>query len=166
MKRNVFLLFAVLLTLTFAGNALAGRNKPQLVFKLHLALAQVVPPLELVTEMKGTAKITFDAGMRSVRVFMKIDNNISGVTDIHLHLGVAGAGDGVNEIVVTVIELDPPLMDEDFTVLEKFIRTETVDSVNNITSLYQAVQDGRVYLDVHTVALPDGVIRGQIFPGW
>ena len=164
MKRNIFLLFAVLLTLTFAGNALAGTKKPQLVFKLHLALAQVVPPLGLVTEMKGTAKITFDASMRSVTVSMKIDNNESGVTDIHLHLGEAGAGDGVSDIVVTVKELDPPEMTEDFTVLEVFIGTEDVDSVNNIASLYQAVRDGRVYLDVHTVDFPDGEIRGQIFP--
>jgi hypothetical protein len=131
-----------------------------------LSLAQVVPPLELVTEMTGAARITFKKGMRSVSVFMEIDNNESGVTDIHLHLGEAGAGDGVNDIVILVKELDPPLMDEDFTVLEVFISTETVDSVNNIASLYQAMRDGRVYLDVHTVALPDGAIRGQIFSRW
>jgi hypothetical protein len=164
MKRTVLLLFAVLLTLTFAGNAVAGKNQPQRVFKVQLSLAQVVPPLGLVTEMKGSARITFEEGMSSVRVFVKIDNNESGVTDIHLHLGEAGTGDGVTDIVVPVIELDPPEMTEDFTVLETFIGTETVDSVNNIVSLYDAVRKGRVYIDVHTVALPDGVIRGQVFP--
>ena len=164
MKRNIFLLFAVLLTLTFDGSALAGGKKPQLGFELQLALAQVVPPLGLVTEMKGTAKITFDAAMRSVRVFMKIDNNESGVTDIHLHLGEAGTGDGVTDIVVTVKEFADPFMTRTFTVLEVFIGTEEVDSVNNIASLYQAVRDGRVYLDVHTVDFSDGENRGQIFP--
>jgi hypothetical protein len=164
MKRNVFLLFAVLLTLTFAGNALAGVKKPQLRFKLLLANAQVVPPLGTATNMTSGAIITFDQYMRSARVFMKIRNNFSGVTAIHLHLGEAGAGDGVSDIVVTVEDLDPPFMDRTFTVLEVFIGTETVDSVNNIASLYQAVRDGRVYLDVHSVDFPDGEIRGQIFP--
>jgi hypothetical protein len=163
MKRNVFLLFAVLLTLTFAGNALAGKNKPQLVFKRQLSNAQVVPPLETFSEMEGAAKITFKENMSSVRVSMKIRNNFSGVTDIHLHLGEAGAGDGVADIVIIVKELDPAVTDRTFTVLEAFIGTETVDSVNNIASLYQAVQEGWVYLDVHTVDFLDGEIRGQIF---
>ena len=57
-------------------------------------------------------------------------------------------------------------MDRTFTVLEVFTneRVETVDSVNNIASLYQAVRDGRVYLDVHSVDFPNSEIRGQIFP--
>ena len=163
MKRTVLLLFAVLLTLTFADSALA-KPQIQLRFKLTLANAQVVPPLGTATNMTSGAIITFDQYMRSARVFMKIRNNFSGVTAIHLHLGEAGAGDGVNDFVVTVEDLDPPVMTRTFTVFEVFIGTETVDSVNNIASLYQAVRDGRVYLDVHTVALPDGVIRGQIFP--
>jgi hypothetical protein len=166
MKRNIFLLFAVLLTLTFAGNALAGFKKPQLAFKMNLANAQVVPPLGTVTNMTSGAIITFGQYMSSARVFMKISNNVSGVTAIHLHLGEAGAGDGVSDIVVTVEDLDPPVMTRTFTVLEVFINTEiaAVGSVNNIASLYQAVRDGRVYLDVHSVDFPDSEVRGQIFP--
>jgi hypothetical protein len=167
MKRNVFLLFAVLLTLTFADSALAKwKPQNQLRFKLELSNAQVIPPLGTVTNMTSGATITFDWAMRSARVFMKIRNNFSGVTAIHLHLGEAGAGGGVLEIVVTVEDLDPPFMDRTFTVLEVITneRVETVDSVNNIASLYQAVRDGRVYLDVHSVDFPAGEIRGQIFP--
>jgi hypothetical protein len=167
MKRNFFLLFAVLLMLTFADSALAGEFKVnhQRHFKLQLSNAQVVPPLETYSEMTGIAKITFESGMRSVRVSMKIRNNFSGVTDIHLHLGEAGAGDyGFTDIVITVKELDPPVTDRTFTVLETLIETEEVDSVNNIASLYQAVRDGMVYLDVHTEDFPNGEIRGQIFP--
>ena len=165
MKRTVLLLFAVLLTLTFADSALA-KFKPQnqLRFKLQLSNAQVIPPLGTVTNMTSGATITFDWAMRSARVFMKIRNNFSGVTAIHLHLGEAGAGDGVNDIVVTVKEFADPFMTRTFTVLEVFIGTEEVDSVNNIASLYQAVRDGRVYLDVHTVDFSDGENRGQIFP--
>jgi ethanolamine utilization microcompartment shell protein EutS len=169
MKRTVLLLFAVLLTLTFADSALA-KFKPQnqLRFKLRLSNAQVIPPLGSFSVMTGKATITFDWAMRSARVSMKIFDNFSGVTAIHLHLGEAGAGDGVSDIVVTVEDLDPPFMDRTFTVLEVFTneRVETVDSVNNIASLYQAVRDGRVYLDVHTddMNFPNGEIRGQIFP--
>jgi hypothetical protein len=163
MKRTVLLLFAVLLTLTFADSALA-KPQIQLKFKLALSSAQVVPPPGSSSEMSGGAIITFDQYMRFARVFMKIRNNFSGVGDIHLHLGEAGAGDGVNDIVVTVKHFTPPEMTRTFTVLEVFIDTETVDSVNNIASLYQAVRDGRVYLDVHTRDFLDGEIRGQIYP--
>ena len=166
MKRNIFLLFAVLLTLTFADSAPA-KPQIQLKFKLALSNAQVVPPLGTATNMNGGAIITFDQYMRSARVFMEIRNNFSGVTAIHLHLGEAGAGDGVSDIVVTVEDFSgAPITDRTFTVLEVFSneRVVPVDSVNNIASLYQAVRDGRVYLDVHSVDFPDGEIRGQIFP--
>ena len=168
MKRNVLLLFAVLLTLTFADSALADfKPQNQLKFKLKLSNAQVVPPLGTVTNMTGNATLTFDWAMRFVRVSMKISDNFSGVTAIHLHLGEAGAGDGVSDIVVTVEDFSgAPITDRTFTVLEVIAneRVETVDSVNNIASLYEAVWDHRVYLDVHTVDFPDGEIRGQIFP--
>jgi len=161
--RGASLLFAVLLTLTFADSALA-KPQIQLQFKLALSSAQVVPPLGSSSEMNGGAIITFNQYMRSVRVFMEIRDNFSGVTAIHLHLGEAGAGDGVSDIVVTVKEFADPFMTRSFTVLEAFIGTETVDSVNDIASLYQAVRDSRVYLDVHSVDFPDGEMRGQIFP--
>ena len=168
MKRPVLLLFAVLLTLTFADSALA-KFKPQmqLRFDLLLSNAQVVPPLGTYSEMSGEAIIAFDWAMRSAQVYMKIRNNFSGVTAIHLHLGEAGAGDGVNDIVVIVEDLAAdPVLDKSFTVLELFSnqRVLPVDSVNNIVSLYQAVRDGRVYFDVHSVDFPDSEIRGQIFP--
>ena len=169
MKRTVLLLFAVLLTLTFADSALAEfKTQNQLRFNLQLSNGQVIPPLGTVTNMTSGATITFDWAMRFVTVGMKIRNNFSGVTDIHLHLGEAGAGDGELDIVVTVEDLDPPFMDRTFTVLEVITneRVETVDFVNNIASLYQAVRDGRVYLDVHSVDFPNSEIRGQIFPAY
>jgi hypothetical protein len=170
MKRNIFLLFAVLLTLTFAGNALAGGNDPQRIFKANVADAQVVPLPALDTDLEATARIVFDKGMRFVRIVVKISRNVSGVTDTHLHLGEAGTGNGLDDIVVTVKELDPPLFDGSFTILEVFLNTEiaAVGSVNNIVSLYDAMRKGRVYLDVHTADtggnFPNGEIRGQIFP--
>ena len=168
MKRPVLLLFAVLLTLTFTDSALA-KFKPQiqLRFRLKLSNAQVVPPLGTFSEMTGNATITFDWAMRSARISMKISDNFSGVTAIHLHLGEAGAGDGVSDIVVTVEDFSgAPITDRTFTVLELFSneRVVPVDSVNDIASLYQAVRDGRIYLDVHSVDFPSGEIRGQIFP--
>ena len=166
MKRTVLVLFAVLLTLTFAGSALADfKPQNQLKFRLKLSNGQVVPPLGSVTDMTGQATLTFDWAMRFVRVSMKISDNFSGVTDIHLHLGEAGAGDGVSDIVVTVKD-NQLITDRTFTVLEVIAneRVETVDSVNNIASLYQAVRDGRVFIDVHSLDFFDSEIRGQIFP--
>lgn len=38
-----------------------------------------------------------------------------------------------------------------------------VDSgINSVASLYQAIRRGAVYINVHTVDLPDGAVRGQI----
>ena len=38
--------------------------------------------------------------------------------------------------------------------------------VNNMPSLYQAMRNGLVYLNVHTNANPDGEVRGQIFTSY
>ena len=35
--------------------------------------------------------------------------------------------------------------------------------VNNIAALYQAMKEGLIYLNVHTVDNPQGEVRGQIF---
>ena len=35
--------------------------------------------------------------------------------------------------------------------------------INNLASLYQAMRDGMIYWNAHTVGFPDGEIRGQIF---
>ena len=38
-------------------------------------------------------------------------------------------------------------------------------TINNIASLFFAIRKGLIYLNVHTVANPDGKVRGQLFSG-
>lgn len=43
--------------------------------------------------------------------------------------------------------------------------TEWCDGVpmTTIASLYDAIRDGQVYFNVHSMKFPEGVVRGQIF---
>jgi hypothetical protein len=161
MRRTFIMLLCLFF---FAGNALAqgaGGAKPQRSFSLQLNGDQVLP--EAFSNMTGEARITFDSGMRFAKVFMRISDNFFGVTGISLHLGPAGKN---GEVIVQVEELIPELRTRAFTVAEVINASEVnkVDTVVNIASLYQAVRDGRVYVQVDSLNFPDGEIRGQIFP--
>ena len=37
-------------------------------------------------------------------------------------------------------------------------------TINNIASLYAAILDGRIYVNVHSAANPGGEVRSQLFP--
>jgi hypothetical protein len=164
MRKTVSLLFTALLTLAFAGSAFAQRSAtPQLTFNALLTAAQVVPPtpLDEVTGMTAEARIKFDPGMRFATVFLRIRDNFSSVSGVNLNLGIAGE-DG--PIVVAVEDFDDPITDRSFTILESFTNGDVIKegSVKSIPSLYQAVRDGNIYLEVQTLEM-FGEIRSQIF---
>jgi len=162
MERYVSLLFVSLMALTLAGNALAQSPKPQLAFTLQLNGDQVLP--EVISNMTGEARVSFDPGMRFAKVFLKIKDNFFGVTGVSLHLGEAGKK---GEVVVQVEDFSAdPVITRTFNVAEVINASEVikVDTVVNIASLYQAVREGRIYLVVTSSSFPDGEIRGQIFP--
>ncbi len=93
----------------------------------------------------------------------KIPQNF--VLSVHLHRGDAD----VNGPVIVTLFISPF---SSGTPVNGLLATGTltndniqVDSgINSVASLYQAIRRGAVYVNVHTVGLPDGAVRGQIVP--
>ena len=86
---------------------------------------------------------------------------------MHLHCAEAGVNNPNH--VVTLCDGKAPFGDDfvcgDDDVMGISIIEQMCNGVkiNNLASLYQAMRDGMIYWNAHTVGFPDGEIRGQIF---
>merc|ERR1711957_203654 len=115
--------------------------------------------------------------------FTKMEYNVnvidgSRLTMIHLHCGSAGTNGAVAAIMWQQMGDAPDDYDDDDGsddgennpevkgLLEskdlKDIECEGVQ-LNTIASLYQAIRNGSIYMNIHSEMYPGGVARGQIF---
>jgi hypothetical protein len=124
-----------------------------------------VPPVQ--TSATGMAIISLEAGPNGYNISFELDvTNIVDVTAAHIHLGAADANGGVIVPLFT-----GPKKSGSFTgVLAKGSITEAdltgAMKGKTFADLAAAVLSGQTYVNVHTVANPNGEIRGQIIiPG-
>ncbi len=104
-----------------------------------LSARQEVPAVN--TPALGVGRFSFDPGTRTLTYH--ITHNVGMATAAHIHMGAAGASGGV---VVAFPSAASPMMG---TVM---IPAANVDALNN----------GTLYVNVHSMAHPGGEIRGQI----
>ena len=153
---NLFLVFAMCV----AGSAFAGDNK----FAATLSGAQEVP--EVVTPATGKIKAKFDKGFTKVTIDLKIENLLGSFAAAHFHCARPGANSSV------VLGLIPgPLSFDGKRIrgtltnanFSGFDCSTTIERpVNNIVSLALAMQDGLIYVNVHSDFSASGEIRGQM----
>ena len=83
----------------------------------------------------------------------------------HLHFGRADVNGPV--VVDLFIAPTPAGVAVNGLLAEGFITNANIHrnapSVVSVTSLFDAVRRGQIYINVHTVVIPAGAIRGQIF---
>ena len=82
---------------------------------------------------------------------------------MHLHCGRAGEK---GDRVVTLCDAEGENFvcgDDDVMGISIIEQMCNGVKINNLASLYQAMRDGMIYWNAHTVGFPDGEIRGQIF---
>ena len=150
---RLFFVFAMCV----AGSAFAGGNN----FSATLSGAQELP--EVVTPATGKIKAKFDKGFTEVTVDLEIKNLVGSLTGAHLHCA-RPAVDG--PIVIGLMSPGPLLFDG------KRIRGTLTNAdftgavcsvpVTNIVALAFAMQNGLIYVNVHSDATPSGEIRGQM----
>jgi len=136
-------------------------------FRATLTGEQEVPPVDTTT--RGTATFRADPGLTQLRFDLRVTGGAA-ITQAHLHC----AGAGVNGPVIAFLfgPADPAVnvsgqlasgrLDND-----DIIATEGEpcgNPINNVASLYAAILEGRVYVNVHSEANPAGVVRAQLFP--
>ncbi len=155
---RLFFVFAMCV----AGSAFAGDVK----FSATLSGAQEVP--EVDTPATGKIKAKFDKGFTEVTVDLKIENLVGSLTGAHFHCARPGANGPIalgltspvslsfdgKRIRGTLTNADFPDQDDCMTTIER--------PVNNIVSLAFAMQDGLIYVNVHSMVTLSGEIRGQM----
>ena len=154
---RLFFVFAMCV----AGSAFAGDVK----FSATLSGAQEVS--EVDTPATGKIKAKFDKGFTEVTVDLKIENLVGSLTGAHFHCARPGAN---SPVVLGLINPGPlsfdgkrirgTLTNADFPVTDPCMAIGR--PVNNIVSLAFAMQDGLIYVNVHSAVTPSGEIRGHM----
>lgn len=159
-------LFMPLVTMIIFA-ALAMPASAQLRFRAVLTGAQEVPGVN--SEAVGTVVARFDPGFTKVHVLLRVRNGV-GVTGSHFHCNRPGAN---GPIVFGLFAPGPLFFDgttaEGDLTNADFNLADCVPligrPVSNIAALAFAMQDGLIYVNVHTNAFPGGEIRGQLLEG-
>jgi hypothetical protein len=142
----------------FAANGGAGHN-----FGTHLSNREEVPAN--TSRAQGQAVFTLSADGLSL-AYTLIVANIVDVTQSHIHMAPAGANGG---IVAWLYPSAPPLQlipGRSQGILGQGVITAAnlVGALagQTLQDLLDAIAAGNTYVNVHTVQLPPGEIRGQI----
>jgi len=130
------------------------------VFRARLSGAQEVPPVE--TDTSGELRIQFAEDYSSAELRLDV-NDGERITQSHFHCGEAG----VNGPVVIFLagfhangwDVDGRWIDNVTITDQNIVNTACGTTLAEIA---QAMEDGRIYVNVHSVAVPSGVVRGQV----
>ena len=129
-------------------------------FRAELRGDQEVPPVD--TDTSGKFRIRFSDDFSSATVRFDIEDGVR-ITQAHLHCG----DEGVNGPVVVFIagfhdrgwDIDGRWIDGVTVTDENIVNTSCGTTLRDIA---QAIEDGRIYVNAHSVAHPSGEIRGQL----
>ena len=151
------------LATTLAGHALAA----PLAFRATLTGDQEVPPVDTVT--RGSATFRATPGLDQLRYDLRVTNGV-GVAQAHLHCAPAGVN---GPVVAFLFGPANPGLDVSGKLASGTVENADImategepcgATINNVASLYAAILEGRVYVNVHTTDNPAGEVRSQLFP--
>jgi hypothetical protein len=129
-------------------------------FRAKLRGDNEVPPVD--TETTGKLRIRFADDFSSATLRLDLDD-AERVTQAHFHCGEEGAN---GPVVIFLAGFHANGWDVDgrwidnVTITDQNIVNTTCGST--LREIAEAMQDGRVYVNVHSVANPSGVVRGQV----
>ena len=124
----------------------------------------------MVTATTGEIEVEFNDALTQAEFELEVFDGVA-VVQAHFHCAPAG----VNGPVVAFLfgrvpggfDVDGDLAE--FTLTDANIAAVGANcvptigmAINNIADLAQAMQDGNIYANVHTVANPGGEVRGQL----
>lgn len=126
----------------------------------HLSGSEEVPPVS--TDATGHYQMTSENG---TAVFALTVQNAEHVTAAHLHCAPPGANGPV--VVPLLTSVDIPSTDgviasgviDDSDIVDASCNR----SIEDVDALWGALEDGEIYVNVHTRAYPNGEIRGQVY---
>lgn len=149
-----------------------SKSSPKLLDEINAELsgAQEVPANNTVLS-EGTARIQFDEDLATVAYDIEVFGGPNTrITQLHLHCGLAGvngpivallmAPDSIGKVAtgpfaagtLTSANILAPLPNN----------TACGLAINNIASLFEAVLQRKIYVNVHSLENPGGELRGQL----
>lgn len=147
--------------------AVYGDDDEEVEFRARLSGGEEVPPVD--SDTSGRFKVQFDGALTSGEYRLRV-NDGERVTQAHLHCGPRGAN---GPVVVFLAGRHDPGWDVD----GKWISNATITDANviqgtpsgacpetivDLTDLVRAMDNGNVYVNVHSRANPGGEVRGQV----
>ena len=165
-RKGTFRFAAVVLLGVLMASAAVAAPAFQLKFNANLTAAQEVGVVSSSTS--GDVQLSFNAGLSNVRVVLSVFQGVS-ITAAHIHCAAAG----VNGPIVVTLFAGPTQDVNGVLVNATFVNPDVTPTIcgphdteiNNIASLLAALREGILYVNVHSIANPAGVVRGQLFSG-
>ncbi len=144
------------------------KNAGQFVFKSQLSGAQETPNAA-DTEATGRVRARFARDLSGVHIRLKVSGINSMVVAGHFHCALAGLNGPVAVGLLQPGPLSEIGADTQVTLTnDNFTGADCTGSVGrpvtNIASLYFAMREGMIYLNLHTPDYPGGELRGQMLP--
>jgi hypothetical protein len=159
MRRFAMAIIVILVALLVqrGGAAEADRN-----FAAIMTGHEEVPPV--ATETTGSVAIRFDKEFTEAEFMLTVHDGVR-VQQAHIHCGFPGVN---GPVVVFLAGFHAPGWDVDGKWIDKvkFTNANIVNTACGATlaELAHSMEIGKTYANVHTVAHPGGVARGQIMP--
>lgn len=131
--------------------------------------AQEVPPV--MTNTMAALEMEFDKAFTEVSFTLDISHGMK-ITQAHLHCGLAGSNGGVLALLLGdgIPIPGPGGVDIDGEAAEGTLMADDLTGADcfdievvTIAALYEAIQNGLVYLNIHSEANPPGEVRAQLF---
>lgn len=159
-KLIVFIVATVLPGALLVSSASAGGNGA-VILRADLSGSQEVPPV--VTDTSGTAKLRINPGSDEISFQLKVKDGVDllAVAGAHVHCAPVGQNGPV------VAFLAQPVAGGVDGKLKVSGTITDSDIVNNacgatVDELVASMQNGKAYVNVHSLANPSGEVRGQI----
>ena len=133
------------------------------LFQARLIGAEEVPPV-VTEDTTGRFEILFDRDTTSGEYTLRVVSGVR-VTQAHFHCGPAG-------VIGPVIVFLAGFHANGWNVDGKWVSNATITDANivntacgaTLEAIAEAARNGNVYVNVHSVANPGGVARGQLLP--
>jgi hypothetical protein len=143
----------------FGANSIADAKE---VFKARLSGDNEVPPV--ATDTAGRFEVSVNNEVTAGEYTLRVDSGVR-VTQSHFHCGPAGVN---GPIIVFLAGFRPEGWDVD----GKWVSNATITDANvintacgtTLAAIFEQARHGNIYVNVHSVAHPGGVARGQLEP--
>ena len=154
MSKRVAIIVAFVGTLAFGVSSHAKE-----LFKARLSGDQEVPPVVTDTSGRFEVHVNNDG---TAEYTLRVENG-NRVTQAHFHCGVAGVN---GPVIVFLAGFHAPGWDVD----GKWVSNATITNANIVNTscgttldeIFENARLGGVYVNVHSVSNPPGIVRGQL----